>query len=233
MKFLMSFLILIISSQSLAKKIKVAVIDSGIYDINESNVNYKDGYNYVNSSNKFPLVNINHGSFIMKIIAKNKKVEVIPYQIGILTGKETREQKEKHFENYTKALKDAILNKKVDIINISLASSDGRGLEEVYLEMASERGIKVFVAAGNEGISIDKNPRYPCSYSIKNLTCISSLSKNERRDMNYGKAVKKYIKSRTFLKLNKKRIGMEGSSISTAIYTYKYSMEITKNRKLP
>jgi major intracellular serine protease len=209
-----------------AETIRVAVIDTGFdFDSKWSNSNLdkpklcKDGHkDFTKTSVKD---NHGHGTHIASLIAKGNKD--IDYCLVILKFF-NKEPTEPTLLAEIKALTYAI-NLKVDIINLSLSGNVHSRLECFLISKALDMGIKVVVAAGNEGINISRGKSYPamCDKRIKvvingeNVRNISSTS----NFFNGNNAF--FINGEDILGLglNNSELTLSGTSQSAALLTSK------------
>ena len=218
------------------KKIRVAVIDTGInikhpvlskyvQGRNPASLNDKDGHG-------------SHVSGIISLLTNKHSVEIIPYGFY--------DQYKSGLENL-KALKRELrkaIDDDVDIINMSLGGPVADKGELKLLKEAERKGIIVVVASGNEGEDLDmsycnfnlynpicrKNEYFPASYeNLKNVISVSNYKKPNVLDKssNYGKETVTLgtlgYKIPSFFKSNdiylKRPYFMTGSSMATPIIT--------------
>ena len=191
MKKFLCLMILITANIVFAQdEIKVALIDTGVYPLN--------------SSIKEKVVNIEsnvtdfHGTDLACILSKSESISTI-YSYN----------HNKTFEGRISGLKDAI-RKNVSYIVYTSSGEKESKKERYLLELASKRGIKILVSAGNESKNLDISKIYPCSYNIKNLICVG----NKEVYSNYGDKVIRIEKDNEIDCLNT----LSGTSQSTAIY---------------
>lgn len=177
-KFLLIFLIPIICY---AKTIKVMEIDSGV-DIShqeiKSHVNVDDDYlSYFDE--------IGHGTAMAGIILKDtcKEVKLIScsyFNPGASKGS---------MNLYMDCLKLAI-RENPNVINISAGGPDFDVDEFNLLSILSNMGIKIVVAAGNDGkdLSKSKNKYYPAKYKIPGIIPVGNLESSGllHKSSNYG-----------------------------------------------
>lgn len=75
---------------------------------------------------------------------------------------------------------DYALNHGVHILNCSFGRVGGYiEAESVAIDALRAKGIILVVAAGNEGMNIDKYPVYPACYPQENIVAVTSLARNE------------------------------------------------------
>lgn len=139
-----------------SEEVKVAILDTGI---DTNNKLYKNrtidlGLNLSNSGEKNSIYDDNgHGSRMAEIITQNtnNNIKIVPIKIANNEGKAT-------ILNTYLAIQNAI-NNNVDVINISMntnATTMSSMLSSIINE-ATEKGIVVVTAAGNEGSDVNNN----------------------------------------------------------------------------
>lgn len=123
---------------------------------------------------------------------------------------------------YLNALKK-VLEIRPNIINIAFVHKEKNTLEEYFLNKIIEAGITVVVASGNNGVDLNKDPRYPCSYKIKGLYCIGNKKEDLQSNSNYGSHITNWEDgdNQVGSGLGEELAIMSGSSQSTAIFTQK------------
>lgn len=210
-------LILLFPSLLFAKTIKVAIIDSGLDNLQGVKLCKSGLIDLTNSSMKSEY--FKHGNNITHIIVDNLETEdYCVYHI-------------KAFSDVTKSIADtqafaiAILLG-VDIINYSAGGAGGDIYEEAVVALAVAKGIKVFVAAGNDGHNLDKNCNYfPACYKIAKLNVVGNL---RNKTSNYGKIVN-IVKDGNNVKSG--GVTLTGSSQSTALATREELIKQLKGNK--
>ena len=159
------------------KKVKVAVIDTGI-DLNNPYLNNKK-FNYKYYTNDYH----GHGSHVQGTISllTNKSIEIKHYPFNLDNPK-----------TFLKQLNKAV-NDNVDIINISGGSEGSIYNERKLIRIAEKKNIIVVVAAGNYNKNLDfiHNNYFPASYKNKNILSVANYKnkKNIHKSSNYGKSV--------------------------------------------
>lgn len=150
----------------------VVILDSGV----NSNIKNLKKHSVIDSVND----SVGHGTHIFGIISnflQNTNDSFISIKIGDNTSS---------IEDYLIGLQKAI-DFNPDLINISFTHKNYNDIEEILIRNSKSIFI---VAAGNEGIDLDKYPRYPCSYKLKNIKCVGSKNKNNLSFFsNYGKGI--------------------------------------------
>lgn len=162
------------------KKVKVAVIDTGInYTLAdfEGIVDMKNAYNYI-SNNSDPMDDNNHGTHVSGIIAAKSgngysmagicaEAQILPIKVLNASGSGNN-------ENLAKAVKYAV-DKGAKVINMSLGVRKNNGdpimpsdcgeVEKAF-KYAQKKGVTLVVAAGNESknnLSYPANSKYTIS----------------------------------------------------------------------
>lgn len=99
-------------------------------------------------------------------------------------------------------------------VNISLASSGAFNAEEAMIKALTDRGVRVFVAAGNDGLNLNINcDIYPACYKTTNPN-ITVVGNKGNKMSNRGKYIDMWIDGN-----NKGYRSMTGTSQATAIAT--------------
>lgn len=127
--------------------------------------------------------------------------------------------------------------KHVDIINMSGGGEDFLKEEEDLLKQASNLGIKISVAAGNEGKNLGTPciGYYPACLDLENLFAVGALNKPEDggkrySSSNYGKDNMKWeVGVDVVSTIPGDNLGkMTGTSMATAVYSRRLVMEMCK-----
>lgn len=206
-----------------ANPVKIAVIDTG----------YTDSYNYGNvnlcpsghrgfTKDKSIEDKNSHGSQVAKLISEQLKgvsraswcLVIIKYYEESMGGLEAVEASERALQY--------LLTTDVKYINYSSSGSSSSEVERALVKALINRGVKVFVSAGNEGLELSwlsGHERYPAMYD-KRIYVIGAVDArgNRSESSNYGEVVKHYE-----LGVNVSVGGalVSGTSFSTAIFTGK------------
>lgn len=156
-------------------KIKVAILDSGIY-IDHEDLNNKviKEYNAINNQAS-PVDDFGHGTAIAGIItANNNNVGIVgvTQQVELYSVKVIPENGRVSSKYFVDGLEWAI-SEKVDIINISLGFQNDEPEIKRLIDSATDQGIVVIAASGN---TYGLNSEYPARYS--NVLSIGMLDKN-------------------------------------------------------
>lgn len=109
---------------------------------------------------------------------------------------------------------------KFELANLSLS---GEGfLQEEQDVFKMNTFTRFIVAAGNDGVNLDEEPRYPASYGFANIEAVGALDKNTNKRLpisNYGSIVRHWEKA-------------EATSYATAIKTGKVIKETFGGRSV-
>ena len=151
------------------REIKIGILDIGL------GKDSLDSENYIED----------HGIHIAGIIKTlNKKAQLVSYNYKYFNMK-----------SYLTGLESLIKNN-VDIINISAEGLGYSKEEYVLLKEAEKKGILVIVAAGNDGVHLEKESRYPASYGsdkylLNNLIVVGNYIKDDLidQDSNYSNKI--------------------------------------------
>lgn len=135
---------------------KIAVIDTGVNNIQELSGRIVTGYNFINNSSNANDDN-GHGTFVSSIIASqvNNSVGIagINNRVSIMPLKVLDSEGNGYLSDLIKGMQYAIDNN-VSIINLSLASTSFDPILNNIIESAYQRGIIIVAAAGNSGNNI-------------------------------------------------------------------------------
>ena len=181
-----------LSNNTSLKKIKVAVLDTGIYssheifytDSNKSRIDLSNAYNYINNTTDVS-DNNGHGTQVAGLIAESTLDNVTIVPIKVLDSEGNGK-----LSNILAAVDD--IKDKVDIINLSLGLEPSE-IDSNTLEMCEKRfksiydlGVITTCAAGNDG---ENYVYYPACSSY--TMAVSSIdSNNQFADFsNYGNEV--------------------------------------------
>ncbi|QCT31646.1 S8 family peptidase [Bacillus velezensis] len=156
------------------KKVKVAVIDSGIYPHDDLSI--AGGYSAVNYTSSYKDDN-GHGTHVAGIIAAKHDgygIDGIAPDVRLYAVKALDRKGAGDLKSLLKAIDWSIANK-MDIINMSLGTNADSKILHDAVDKAYKKGIVIVAAAGNDG---NKKPvNYPGAYS--SVTAVSaSTEKN-------------------------------------------------------
>lgn len=176
-----------LSQFKLKEEVKIAVIDTGIdfnHEFLHQNLyvpsgtvgpnNYGLDFSKKGSANTVPNDEHGHGTHvagIIKSVFPQAKLLILKYYNPLASGQE-------NLASTIRALRYAV-NSDVDIINYSGGGPEPSPEEQKILELASQKGIVVVAAAGNERSNIDKrkNAYYPASYGMENIITVTAHDK--------------------------------------------------------
>ncbi|WP_078382703.1 S8 family peptidase [Sutcliffiella halmapala] len=160
------------------KKIKVAILDSGINDNHEDLLGkvYKK-YNTINPQDGVH-DDLGHGTAVAGIITANNNaigIVGITQNVEIYDVKVLNEEGKGNIEDLIAGINWSI-KEEVDILNISFGVQSNNELLEEAIKEAVSKGIIVVAAAGNTfGLSVD----YPAKY--ENVLSVSSIDEDLNR----------------------------------------------------
>lgn len=219
------------------EKIRVMVIDTGIAKLPET----KDYLSSINSPQDLNDTH-GHGTHIAGIILYGKHGDdPVCKEVELLSCKFYGKQGEALHE--TSSCFRAAKNLNVDIVNFS---GGGRAVDKAENEAVKAYPGKIIVAAGNEETDkagkvtkeawdISKEPYYPASLNIPNMTVVGNGTRQELRanSSNYGLPGMVWRDGSTVSSLDPKggkRI-MSGTSQATAIYTHELLKKECQRRR--
>lgn len=136
----------------------------------------------------------------------------------------------KYFKNHTSRTEFEYLTtilKAGDIVNYSAGGEGNSDEEKQAIKELLQRGVKIFVAAGNEGKNLDKTCNYyPACYHLNGLNVIGNIYKNGYivETSNYNGPTTEYENGVNVISDNGTgmEIAMTGTSQATAKATGKY-----------
>ena len=211
------FFILLVPYRATSKMIKVAVIDSGFNTEYTSKVKLcSTGHTDFTGEGFKP--NSWHGTHVSGLIEiwankANYCQIILKYYI---TGQESEKIT---LKNMVKAINKAI-ELKVDVINISGGGNNPDLNEYNAIKTALDKGIKVIVAAGNQGRNLHKKCNYfPACYNDGRIIVVGNIDNKGSRapSSNHGGTIDAYVTGVSIHSIND--IIATGTSQSTAIYT--------------
>lgn len=176
MKVLIGFL-LFTSTLCWAKRIVVYETDSGV------DISHLEIRKHINIANweKEDYIDTNfHGTHIAGLILDGVCEEVELISCKYMDKKVNA--LDKSIECFKKAL-----NLHVDIINYSSGGLEYSKEEYMVLKQLSDKGIKIIVAAGNNGQDLMLYDYYPAKYKLTNVIVVGNLDGNKRnQSSNYN-----------------------------------------------
>ena len=160
--------------------IKVAVIDSGIYEHSDLKSNILDGYNYISNSLD-TTDNIGHGTYVSGIIAAECNDEFmtgIAHQVKIVPLKCFDNGVETKASMIANAIYDAVDIYDCDVINMSFGMDESLTNKTLQLSVAYaiQNGCIVVAAVGNDGSAKEY---YPAKYD--NVIGVGSINESKLR----------------------------------------------------
>lgn len=174
-------LLILLISVTCAAKIRVISIDTGI-DKSHEEINLHLPKNPINILDYQDYHG--HGTHIAGLILNNTCPEVELESCSWFSIVNPNGD----YKDYINCLRNAILEKP-DFINISSGGPNYDQEEFNLLTILSNMGVKIIVAAGNNGKDLSKTTNYyPAKYKIKNLIPVGNLYSNGERNItsNYG-----------------------------------------------
>lgn len=165
------------------RKVKIAILDSGISKINELKDSIIYSYNTIDGSEVTNDV-YGHGTMVASLIAsqstKFENISLNPH-VEILDIQVLNDKGQGNIESVVEGINKAI-EKNVDIINLSIGfSNDSIKLKEV-VDKAMAKGINVVASTGNTlGYSTD----YPAKYN--GVISVSAIDKENSIYIHAGK----------------------------------------------
>lgn len=150
-----------------------------------------------------------HGTEIVNLIIKNSEST----NFCLVIYKFFSRKKRTESSDFLMQALLLIAKEKITLVNLSLSGSGYLKEEDEYF--ASNRFITFIAAAGNDGVNLDFQPRYPASYDYPNIVVVGALDKYTSQKIpisNYGRRVQHWEKA-------------EATSYATAIKTGKVIKE--------
>ncbi len=165
----------------------VAVIDTGVKldhdDLKDnlwSNMANQNGYDFINNDTN-PSDDNGHGTHVAGTIGARGNNAIgatgVCWRVKIMAIKVLAANGVGSTEKIVQGVNYAVANG-AHIINMSLG---GGGYDTTFvtaLNAAATAGVLVVVAAGNDGLSNNSYPTYPCNYPNANLICVGAVDQN-------------------------------------------------------
>ena len=210
-------------SLALADPIRIAIVDTGLTEnTNKPALNLcPDGHRSFTKDRKLE-DRSKHGTPIAYLISEQLAsvdktkwcLIIIKYFDERQTGKENIEASERAFSY--------LLSQNVKYINYSSSGTSRTDYEEALVKALLNKGTKVFVAAGNDGVELSwlAEPKYYPAMYDKRIYVVGAIdARGNRSDTsNYGPVVK-YYELGVDVSVGDERVS--GTSFSTAIFTGK------------
>ena len=75
------------------------------------------------------------------------------------------------------------------VINLSMGNTENDPMMKAAVQKASDAGIVIIAAAGNDASDNDQAPTYPCSYKLANVLCVAAVDQKSQLASfsNFGK----------------------------------------------
>lgn len=204
------------------KQIRIAIIDTGLNLINESDINLCSDYKRIDfTTDQDNVDRLGHGTNISYIIAD--RLKGLDYCITVIKAfSKSREDASVIIYSLSMAY-NFITDNNYDIVNLSFGGPDKIPFEEESILTLLEKNVKIFAAAGNEHMELtDNNCNYfPACYS-KQIHTIGNITS---KSSNYGEYVREWEDGTAIYGGGYK---MTGTSQATAIATSKYVRKLLK-----
>ena len=185
--------------------VPIAIVDTGINTEHEDLVDNlwdggtaypNHGYDFVEDDNNPRDLN-GHGSHVAGIIAARGNNGVgnagVCWSAKLIAVRALDASGSGTTENLVKGIQFAVAHG-AKVINLSVGNTTEDPTFRTAIQAASDAGVIVVAAAGNDGTNIDDaistatDVPYPCAYTIPNLVCVAALDQNYElaRFSNYG-----------------------------------------------
>lgn len=159
-------------------KTKVAVIDTGYSgwfatEKTKKSMCKSGHYDFKFGEAKLGYDNIGHGTFVTNLIVENAQRDdicILMYKVNAYVQEETR-------DHIQRALAYAY-KQGARVVNISMGDPTFNYRESKVFKAAARKGMKIFVAAGNEGKNMNQMCNiYPGCYTAPNIFTVGSTDK--------------------------------------------------------
>lgn len=218
-----------------AHDLKIAVIDTGV---NLDHTDFKpfliydkkDGlqaFDFITSQRK-TVDTDGHGTNVASLIILGNTVKFKLIPLRFTDGNDQKDNMIRDMQNFNKALKMAI-GLEVDVINISSTHGLARNSELELFKEAQNKKILVLVAAGNQGLDLNKadmlDKPYPCMYDLPNVVCVGNWDPTKHTRIpssNYNGRVNNYVDGN-----NKVGLGKSGASLMDSLNIMSGSSQAT------
>ena len=205
--------------------IAVGVVDSGYRDLIGVPPVKLCKFGHADFSNEKPQFKVpndedGHGTMMAHIINDSLLLSgVRSFCLVIIKpkfGPETDLTVEKSFQ---KSMGHLLRLPSVKVVNLSMSGTKKISGEGNLIKALLNKGIKIFAAAGNDGINLDEKPTYPGNYDSR-ITVVGSkcVKMHSNFTSNYGSSVTQLEECC----YSRKPFYACGTSDSTAIATYKW-----------
>ena len=160
----------------------IAVLDTGI-DLNHPDLiaNTGAGYNFI-ANNNVPDDDEGHGTHVSGVIGavgnNGTGVAGLMWNVKLMPLKFLDENGEGTIADEISAIEFAITHG-AKIINASFAGPDFSRSEYDEIERASNAGVLLTAAAGNDGTSNDQKPNYPANFNLPNIISVAATNQSD------------------------------------------------------
>lgn len=163
------------------KGVNIAILDSGI-DSSHKDLKIKGGVSFIGSKNDYN-DSTGHGTHVAGIIGakiKEGRINGIAPQANIYAVKLLNNHNSGKNSNLLSAV-EWCLEKKMNIIHMSISSNKKSKAVEVSLQIAYKKGVLMIASAGNQGFYLTESITYPGAYST--VIAVGSVNKNNERSL--------------------------------------------------
>ena len=129
------------------------------------------------------------GNNSVGIAGINWKVKIVPCKFLDATGQANLSDELKCLDYFLTLIRKGL---KIKVINVSYGGYyQPSQIERRKFEELASYGVVIVSASGNDGISVDKNPVYPCSYNVSTNICVGATDSFDSPAFfsNYGQRV--------------------------------------------
>jgi subtilisin family serine protease len=158
------------------------IAGNGVDDDHDGLVDDVHGWNFVNDSDQIG-DDAGHGTAVAGVIAaqgdNDRGVAGIAWRSKVMVLKVL----DAHGNGGSLAVAQAVdyaVAHQARVINLSLGGPQGSGPLHDALVRASDAGILITVAAGNQGNDLDAQPEYPAAYPIPHLIAVAATGRDGR-----------------------------------------------------
>ena len=168
-------------SETMGEGVRVGIIDTGVdYNHIELKNRIKDGINTIDASLDDIQDYNGHGTHVAGIIAAEKNgigvVGVAP-KAELYVAKSFDKKGKSNFHAIEKAV-NWMIEKKVDVVNMSFSSSFGGRAYTELIHRLYLNGISIICAAGNEGEYGENTIGYPAKFNDTVAVCAIDINKH-------------------------------------------------------
>jgi thermitase len=149
---------------------------NGVDDDHDGAIDDVHGWNFVNNSDQIA-DDLGHGTAVAGVIAaqgdNDRGVAGIAWHAKLMILKALDATGTGTALSVAEAVNYAVAHG-AQIINLSIAGSEPSEALQATLQNASNAGVLITVAAGNQGADLDAAPEYPASYAIPRLIAVAA-----------------------------------------------------------